>query len=103
MLEDFGGAIQDLLIERNGTHGSFSENGRVSQGIESVIHSGRNWQRLSPIKREALDMISAKLSRIVSGDPNYGDNWQDICGYATLALEECDEPIAQSKSRSSAA
>ena len=92
VLVEWSNPIQDLLIERNGTHGSFHDNGRISQGIKSVIHSGPNWQRLSPIKREALDMIASKISRILSGDSNYPDNFQDIIGYATLALEECDEP-----------
>jgi hypothetical protein len=30
-------------------------------------------------------MISGKLSCIISGDPNYADNWHDVQGYARLA------------------
>jgi len=80
--------IQDLLIERNETHGSFAENGRISQGIKSLLHSGRNWLSFSPVKREGADMIASKLSRYVSGDANNPDHLRDIIGYCTLILEE---------------
>jgi hypothetical protein len=33
---------------------------------------------------EALDMIAVKISRILTGDPNYSDNWHDIQGFAKL-------------------
>lgn len=29
-------------------------------------------------------MILAKIARIVSGDPNHADHWDDIAGYALL-------------------
>jgi len=36
---------------------------------------------------EALEMIATKLSRIVNGNPNKIDNWDDIAGYATLVAD----------------
>lgn len=36
---------------------------------------------------EALDMIAVKVSRIVTGDPTYLDNWDDIAGYAACVTK----------------
>ena len=33
-------------------------------------------------------MIAHKLGRIVNGDPNYADSWDDIAGYAKLVSDE---------------
>ena len=33
-------------------------------------------------------MIQHKIGRILNGDPNYDDNWRDICGYSQLVLDE---------------
>ena len=92
MLEDFGGSIQDILLERNETHGSFAENARIAQGIKAIIRTGANWSRLTPIQKEAFDQKASKWGRILSGNPNFADHWNDDIGYSTLVLEECDEP-----------
>jgi hypothetical protein len=44
---------------------------------------------LIPVHREALDMIALKLSRILSGQANFKDHWDDIAGYAKLGSEAC--------------
>ena len=84
-----------LLTERQKTHGSFEHNARLSQVLKSVIQ-GRydgmehSYKDLCPVHREALDMIALKLSRILSGQANFKDHWDDIAGYAKLASEACD-------------
>lgn len=78
-----------LLSERNTTHGDFEANARVSQQIKVIICSNRHILSLSPIQQECLDMIALKISRIVTGNPNFKDHWDDIAGYATLAAREC--------------
>jgi hypothetical protein len=35
-------------------------------------------------------MIALKLSRILSGQANFKDHWNDIAGYAKLGSEACD-------------
>jgi len=37
---------------------------------------------------EAIHMICVKLARIVCGDPNHADHWDDIAGYARLGKGE---------------
>ena len=36
---------------------------------------------------EAMEMILHKIARIFNGDEIYIDNWADIAGYATLAVQ----------------
>lgn len=32
-------------------------------------------------------MICHKMARIINGDPNYRDSWDDVAGYATLVAK----------------
>ena len=45
---------------------------------------GRNWAKLDPDQREALEMIAHKMARILNGDQDHLDSWHDIQGYARL-------------------
>jgi hypothetical protein len=66
------------------THGNFKDTASTSQNIKSVMMTGNNWERLSDSQREALEMIAVKIGRILSGDHNFRDHWDDIEGYAEL-------------------
>ena len=83
--------VDDLLTERGNTYGSFADNGRIAQALKDIVRSGPRWEHLDDIEREALDMICSKISRIVSGKLHFPDNWRDVIGYATLALNEINE------------
>ena len=76
----------NLLRERQRTHGSFAENARFSQKLKDIFSEG-GYEKMSPVHREALDMIATKLSRILSGQHKHKDHWDDVAGYATLASE----------------
>lgn len=77
-----------LLQEREKTHGSFTLNAHISQKIKGIA---RNYDEpFTPVHRECLDMIALKLSRILSGQANFKDHWDDIAGYAKLASEACE-------------
>jgi hypothetical protein len=81
-------ATESILQERKKTHGSFAMNATISQGLKGVFRVGD-----SPVKvehREALDMIALKLSRILSGQADFKDHWDDIAGYARLGSNACD-------------
>jgi hypothetical protein len=87
-----------LLVEREKTHGSFKANADLSQAIKKIMHDPFGETRhpyvLSTVHLEALDMIALKLSRILSGQANFKDHWDDIAGYAKLASEACDPPCS---------
>ena len=80
-----------LLQEREKTHGSFKDNAMISQRIKDVYRRYGKYPIENPIYCEALDMITLKLSRILSGQAYFKDHWDDIAGYAKLASEECDK------------
>lgn len=83
-----------LLQEREKTHGNFRNNAIFSQHLKAVFKGGMGMPQtahgLVPEQREALDMIALKLSRILSGQANFKDHWDDIAGYAKLAAEACE-------------
>lgn len=80
--------IEEVLEERGKRYGEFDEHARITQGIKTLMVSGRSWLDCSPSQREALDMIAHKIGRIVNGDPNYLDSWVDIGGYNELVVKE---------------
>jgi hypothetical protein len=56
---------------------------------------------MTPSQKEGIEMIEHKLCRILCGDPNFRDHWQDIAGYAMRVLEEIDRSKATSRTRTS--
>lgn len=92
------GNARELIDTRQQTHGEWAITARVAQKLkaclEDEIISTPRLQHLalSFEQREALDMILAKIARIVSGDPNHPDHWADISGYSLLALQALGRP-----------
>jgi hypothetical protein len=85
----------DLLTERGKTHGDFSEHARITQDLKDIMRRAPGWARLSAIQREALEMDAHKTGRILAGDPNHQDHWDDKAGYARLVsqrLHQCPAP-----------
>ena len=76
--------MSSLLGEREKTHGDYRDVADLSQALKEVLKSGNNWESLSNTQRESLEMISSKIARILSGDSNFRDHWDDIEGYAKL-------------------
>lgn len=82
---------QELTQERGTTHGSFADNARISQELKAVIHCENAY--MTAVQREAVDMICMKLSRIASGHADFKDHWDDIAGYAHLALKDLEDSV----------
>lgn len=80
--------LQKTLDERGSRYGDFSNHARVAQAIQNAMRGeGDNWFGLPDIHKQALTVIADKIARILTGDPNYADNWHDIQGYARLVEE----------------
>ncbi len=75
---------EELVAERSKTHGDFYEVAYVAQWIRNGMRARSGWERLSVAQCEALDSIAGKIARIICGDPNFVDHWDDIAGYALL-------------------
>lgn len=60
----------------------------MTQWLKRAMARGRNWEGLSDTQRETLDMVVHKIGRILAGDPDHIDHWDDIAGYAKLVANE---------------
>lgn len=85
-----------LLDERKKTHGEYSEHARCTQSIMRVLMQERNWDSLSDIQRESLHMFAHKMGRVVTGNPDIHDHWDDIAGYAKLVSDRIPKAPAPS-------
>ena len=81
-----------LLSERSNTHGDFTDNSQVAQAIKRVIQNGLKGTSLKDYQQEALDMIAHKIGRIVAGNSDFKDHWDDIAGYARLVSDRLSLP-----------
>lgn len=89
-------SIENTLAERGNRYGDFTDHADLAQGIQFRMQKFclkadnadgfiEPWKdRLNNVQRQALTVIADKIARILSGDPNYADNWHDIQGYAKL-------------------
>jgi hypothetical protein len=81
--------VKALLDERAKNYGTFEALSKIVQSLKGVIYKelGSRSKALADDQIEALDMICHKIARIINGDPNHLDSWQDIAGYARLVAE----------------
>ena len=77
----------EILQTREITHGDFEIKAMWIQEIMENITGLYVWEDMAADQREAIHMILVKLSRILYGDPNFKDHWDDIAGYAELISE----------------
>lgn len=84
------GKVEGILQERGKRYGNFYDHATCCQQLKYVISDAlvtrkqRDGMLLMPDQQQALDVICDKIARILNGDPDYVDNWDDIAGYATL-------------------
>lgn len=80
----------DLLHERGKTHGDYSDHATCTQDLKRCLsfwlnkRAERGQPDLSDEAKESLDMILHKIGRIVAGQWDHPDHWDDIAGYAKL-------------------
>jgi Domain of unknown function (DUF6378) len=84
--------VEALLQDRKKTHGEFGDQARVTQVIMETLGFEPGYRKLSYIQKEAIHMIAHKLARIVSGNPDHADHWDDIAGYARLVGQRLVPP-----------
>ena len=81
--------VTEILGSRAKTYGSFRDNARLAQALKRAMAEQAEdlGKTFADDQWEALEMISSKVSRIVTGDPDSIDQWDDIAGYATLIAD----------------
>lgn len=74
---------KEILSQRGAEYGDYATMSTAIQAIKREIH---NWDThgIPAPHMEALDMIATKMGRILTGNHDNVDSWQDIAGYATL-------------------
>ena len=77
-----------ILSDREQTHGLFREAAGYSQAIKQLMRTSRNWNRLDVAQAQALEVVADKVARILCGDPSFQDHWQDGAGYFELVLRD---------------
>lgn len=85
MSEETRSKINETLKQRQGLYGDFTDNAALTQELKTTMRASQGWPHLSLDKKQALEEIALKISRILNGDPEHKDNWHDIAGYAILA------------------
>jgi hypothetical protein len=83
-------SIEATLDERGRTHGDYGAQARVAQFLKQILRASPRWPDLSLPQKESAELICMKLSRIVHGNPDEPDHWQDIAGYAQLIVRELE-------------
>jgi hypothetical protein len=76
------GQVDRIVSERPSTHGDFEQNTVFMQRVKELTRLQPNWHKMEPYQREALEMIVHKMGRILHGDHEHLDHWEDIGGYA---------------------
>lgn len=76
--------VDAILAERQKTHGDFETHAQMAQALKDQMRTGKQWPHLNAAQREALEMIQHKIARILNGDPNHPDHWDDLGGYSKL-------------------
>jgi hypothetical protein len=84
MTEEQKQTTEALLAERMTTHGEYTEHARCTQRLLRVLMAERRYEELPDTMKESLHLICHKMARVVTGNPNHADHWDDIAGYAKL-------------------
>lgn len=82
--------IDNLLATREQTHGDYKSKAGTIQSLKRRMRCVDGWDNLRNYQRESLDMIASKIGRILHGNPDEIDHWQDIAGYAMLVARELE-------------
>lgn len=83
------GRLTTILDSRAVDYGAFRDNARLAQALKrAMAEHARDMDRdFADDQWEALEMIATKMSRIVNGNADKVDNWDDIAGYARLVSD----------------
>ena len=92
--------VDDILTERGARYGLFKDHAELAVELKRIMHDHRpegqaatNFSCMKSDQQEALDMIQHKVARIINGDPDYADSWQDIAGYAQLVADRLNGKV----------
>jgi len=66
---------------------------RCTEMLMETVRDQLNWAGLNYSQKETIYMTCHKMARILTGNPNIPDHWQDISGYNMLIVNEMADGI----------
>lgn len=82
--------IDNILTERNQTHGDYREQAAFAQHFKRMMREGKNWPELDFYQAQSLEAFADKISRVLTGNFTEVDHWRDVAGYAQLVVRELE-------------
>jgi hypothetical protein len=82
-------STEKILEARASRYGDFIDNATIAQAMKMAA-IGKAWIDMDADAQESIDMICTKISRIVTADWRYVDNWRDIEGFAKLVADRLE-------------
>jgi hypothetical protein len=76
-----------ILTTRQATHGDFVKVAEYAQHLKTVFRHHDGFGNLTAVQRESIDLMCTKFARILCGNPDHKDHWDDLAGYAKLVAE----------------
>lgn len=83
--------IQDTIADRGASYGEYKDGAQIAMDLFEIVQEAPSYRKMNAGQRYAMFMFSAKMARLLNGDPNHKDSWHDIAGYATLVEERLAE------------
>ena len=78
--------LKKTLKDRGKKYGDFKEMSEAITALERTMEDF-GLKRLAPYQIHAMRLFAVKMGRILTGDPDYDDNWRDIAGYSLKVLD----------------
>ena len=84
---------RELLDEREKICGDYADHAHTLISVMEHLMIAPGWDKLSSCMKETIYMTIFKYARILNGDPNFLDHWQDVVGYNQLIVDRLHKPI----------
>lgn len=85
--------VEAILAQRGQSYGPFPRHAEITQKLKQVMRE-HGYLNLAPDQVECLDMLAHKVGRILNGNPDIVDHWDDIAGYSRLVSKRLQgEPL----------
>jgi hypothetical protein len=88
--------IETVLATREKTHGVYAEQAALAQLLKRLLRGTRNWEKLDDCQAQSMEALCDKISRILNGNNNEIDHWQDVSGYSSLVVRELEMRVGGS-------
>ena len=85
--------VEEVLAERKGTHGDFTDHARVTQSLVRAGQDSPNYDTLPDIIKETFHMDMHKWGRILTGNPYVHDHYIDQNGYNQLIIDRTIDKV----------